>query len=413
MIGAMIVMIGTIFIPFFSKSLEMYLVGGILQGIPWGVFQTLAVTYAADICPMSLRGYMTSWINLCWVTGQLISSGMLRGLLNRQDEWGYRIPFAIQWIWPVPIIIGTILAPESPWWLVRHDRNKEAKQAILSLTSRNTEVPFDVDAHMTMMRLTNQLEIESSTGTHYWDCFRGTDLRRTEIASMVWLTQAFCGVPFMSFSTQFYLRAGLSTEHSYSMSVGQTGLGFCGCLIAWWLMSRCGRRTLYLWGLSGMFILLMSIGFCGLKVDAASSWAAGSLLIVFLFVFQLSVGPVCYSLVAEIPSTRLRIKTVALARAFYNAGGFINNVLMPQMVGLNAWNWGAKSGFFWAGIDLLFLIWTFFRLPEPMGLTYSELDLLFEHGVGARKFSQSAADLLKPTLQDVGQNEKATVAHIS
>jgi len=27
----------------------------------------------------------------------------------------YRIPFAIQWIWPVPIIVGVLLAPESPW----------------------------------------------------------------------------------------------------------------------------------------------------------------------------------------------------------------------------------------------------------------------------------------------------------
>lgn len=24
-------------------------------------------------------------------------------------------PFAIQWAWPIPILIGTLLAPESPW----------------------------------------------------------------------------------------------------------------------------------------------------------------------------------------------------------------------------------------------------------------------------------------------------------
>ncbi len=39
MIFTMIALIGTIFIPFFSTSLEMYLAGGVLQGIPWGVFQ--------------------------------------------------------------------------------------------------------------------------------------------------------------------------------------------------------------------------------------------------------------------------------------------------------------------------------------------------------------------------------------
>jgi len=29
--------------------------------------------------------------------GQLISAGVLRGLLHRADEWGWRIPYALQW----------------------------------------------------------------------------------------------------------------------------------------------------------------------------------------------------------------------------------------------------------------------------------------------------------------------------
>jgi len=56
MIGSMVFMVGAIFIPFFSTGLEMFLVGGIIQGLPWGVFQTLAISYAADLCPTHLRG---------------------------------------------------------------------------------------------------------------------------------------------------------------------------------------------------------------------------------------------------------------------------------------------------------------------------------------------------------------------
>jgi MFS transporter, SP family, general alpha glucoside:H+ symporter len=47
MLATMAAMVGAIFIPFFSTGLEMYLVGGIIQGLPWGVFQTLSVSYAA------------------------------------------------------------------------------------------------------------------------------------------------------------------------------------------------------------------------------------------------------------------------------------------------------------------------------------------------------------------------------
>ncbi|CRK38872.1 hypothetical protein BN1723_018706, partial [Verticillium longisporum] len=28
----------------------------------------------------------------------------------------------------------------------------------------------------------------------------------------------------------------------------------------------------------------------------------------------------------------------------------VNNVLMPRMLGVNSWNWGAKTGLFWAGL---------------------------------------------------------------
>lgn len=414
MIVSMIAMIGAVFIPFFSNGLPMFLAGALIQGIPWGIFQTLAVTYAADICPMALRGYMTSWVNMCWVIGQLISSGMLRGLLQIENQWGYRIPFAIQWVWPIPIIIGTIFAPESPWWLVRKERLDEAREAVRKLTSPQSGVHFDLDAHIEMMRLTNQFEIEVSSGTHYWDCFRGVDLRRTEIACMVWLTQSFCGVPFMGYGVQFMQNAGLSAENGFTMGLVQNCIGLIGCFIAWYIMTHIGRRTLYLAGLSAMVVILIIIGGLGVgEQTSGKSWGVGALIVVMLFFFQLSVGPSCYTLVAEMPSTRLRVKTVALARAFYNSGGFIVNALQPKIIGTEDWDWGAKGGFFWAGIAALFLTWTFFRLPEPFGLTYSEIDLLFEHRVSARHFSQEAADSLRPQLEEVANRQEKVTAVVS
>jgi SP family general alpha glucoside:H+ symporter-like MFS transporter len=99
------------------------------------------------------------------------------------------------------------------------------------------------------------------------------------------------------------------------------------------------------------------------------------------------VGPITYSLVAEIPSTRLRQKSVALARNVFNISSIVCNILTTQQLNVSAWDWGAKAGFFWAGSIALCLIWVFFRLPEPRGRTYAELDLLFEQRVSARKFA--------------------------
>jgi hypothetical protein len=48
--------------------------------------------------------------------------------------------------------------------------------------------------------------------------------------------------------------------------------------------------------------------------SSSAQWAIGGLLILFALTYQFTVGPVCYSLVAEVGSTRLRAKTVVLAR---------------------------------------------------------------------------------------------------
>ena len=70
MIGALSLVTAFIFIPFFAHNIVQLLVGLILMGIPWGVFQTLTCTYAAEVCPTGLRAYLTTYVNLCWVIGQ-------------------------------------------------------------------------------------------------------------------------------------------------------------------------------------------------------------------------------------------------------------------------------------------------------------------------------------------------------
>lgn len=61
-------------------------------------------------------------------------------------------------MWPVPLLIGISLAPESPWWLVRKGRIVEAKKALLRLTSLNKETHFDADDTIAMMVHTTALE---------------------------------------------------------------------------------------------------------------------------------------------------------------------------------------------------------------------------------------------------------------
>lgn len=188
MIGALIFMTAVILIPFFAPNIWVLEIGMILSGIPWGIFQTLAISYSSEVCPTALRAYLSSFCNICWVIGQVLASGVLRALLSNQTEWSYRIPFALQWVWPVPIAVACIFAPESPYWLVRNNRFDDAMDSVRRLQSKS-ESEESVAATVSMIRLTNEQEKAVQEGTSYWDCFKGVDLRRTEVACVTWVCQ--------------------------------------------------------------------------------------------------------------------------------------------------------------------------------------------------------------------------------
>jgi MFS transporter, SP family, general alpha glucoside:H+ symporter len=204
-----------------------------------------------------------------------------------------------------------------------------------------------------------------------------------------------CGSVFIGYSTYFYEAAGLADSNAFDFTMIQYALGLVGTLVAWILMAHFGRRTLYIAGLSILLVILVVIGGLGFTCSKSASWAVGSLLLVFTLAYDCTVGPVCYAIVADISSTRLRQKTVVLARATYNLCSILNNSLLPLQLNSLAWNWGAKGGLFWAGITLLCIIWCIFRLPESKGRTYAELNVLFEHQVATWKFQGTKVDAFR------------------
>jgi SP family general alpha glucoside:H+ symporter-like MFS transporter len=106
-------------------------------------------------------------------------------------------------------------------------------------------------------------------------------------------------------------------------------LGFIGTVGSWVLMSYFGRRTLYMGGLVVLLFVLIGIGGAGfaptnelitqtkrsagpsaaggseqIAVNRAASWAVGSLLLFYTLIYDFTVGPVCYAIVAGIQAPR-------------------------------------------------------------------------------------------------------------
>jgi SP family general alpha glucoside:H+ symporter-like MFS transporter len=101
------------------------------------------------------------------------------------------------------------------------------------------------------------MEEETSKGTSYLDCFRGKDIRRSEIVCMTWIAQTLSGTVIGGLSSYFYVRAGISTQDSYSLSWGQTAISAVGTMTSWLVLDRLGRKSLMCGGMVVMFVLLL------------------------------------------------------------------------------------------------------------------------------------------------------------
>ncbi|CAK7564621.1 MAG: hypothetical protein SEPTF4163_002516 [Sporothrix epigloea] len=394
--------IGLIFILFFAPNLKVLEVGQVLFGIPLGLFQTIPVVYAAEIAPSSLKPYLTTYVNSCWAIGHLIGAGVFRGCLTLDNQWAYKIPFAIQWAWPTLLLPLLWFAPESPWWLVRCGRLEEAKSVLRGLAS-NSEEGLDVDKSVALMAVTIDYERTVNSQTSYRACFKGIDLRRTLVVIVIYCIQTLSGNSLRSYSTYFMEQAGFPSTEAANLTVINYALALIGGFVAWVLLPLFGRRPIYVWSLAAMFVLLVLIGGLGIpqaKSDNKSySWAIGALLIISSFLYNATMGPLTNTLCAEIPSSILRSKSVVLARWVYTVTSIIAGIFTPYQLNPTAWNWGAKTGFFWAVACFLSFVFSFFCVPETKDRSSAEMDILFDRKTSARHFQDVTIDLTEAVIE--------------
>lgn len=383
-----IIIIGVNFIQFFAPSIQVLCAGEILAGIVWGTLITISPTYSSEVSPVALRGILTSTANLAFIIGQFIAQGVTAGLESRMDSWAYKAPFALQWLWPVLMLIGLPFAPESPWWLVRQGKIDEAEKALKSLAWEQGGV--DLKDSLLVIEETNRLEEEIQNSNSYLDCFKGTNLRRTEIGVIGYLIPLICGNPLIAYCTYFFVQAGIPTAQSFNMGVGNTAIGFVGTCSSWLLMSYVGRRRIYNTGLFLMTIVLLIIGFLDIApnydTNTGFSWGQASLLDVWTFLYQTCIGPICFVIISDTSSTQLRSRTFSLATSVQGLFSVALTVAVPYMFNPGAGNLRGKTAFVFAAISLLCLCWSYFRLPETKSRTSIEIDIMFEKKIKTKDF---------------------------
>ncbi|PMD45981.1 sugar transporter [Hyaloscypha variabilis F] len=390
-IGGLMFLNAFIFIFYFGNSQGMFFAAQILEGIPWGIFIANAPAYCSEIVPLRLRAPATQMLQMFWAIGSIIVGGITYHYQSKDSPEAYRIPIALQWMFPTPLAILLFLAPESPWWLVRKGRLEEAEKAIKRL-GRASSGENAADA-VAMMRRTIELE-KNEKKPSLIELWKGTDRYRTLIVCGVYASQNLTGNLIANQAVYFFKQAGMADNTAFALGLITSALQWIMVMLSWILTTYLGRRTIYVYGqfINCAFLIALGIAAsCGTSKAASNAQASLGLLVSVLFC--LGPAPASWVIIGETSSVRLRPLTTGIGRGAYYLVNIPCIFLASYMLNTDKWNLGGKSGYVWAGTAFVCTVMAWIWIPEMKHRSFREIDILFTRRVPARKWKQTVVDI--------------------
>ncbi|KAM0323179.1 hypothetical protein ACHAQA_009029 [Verticillium albo-atrum] len=400
---ALAIAYGAITMELLATSPPLFLGGKLLNGFSIGAIQGVTVTYIGEVTPLALRGIFTCLSALSYTMGPLIVALIVNDTGDLPSRWAYRAVFVAQYGFAALATIFVFFMPESPWWLASKDRDEEAVKALSNLGHRGEE------GHKRLAAIKYTLsQVSSETaGATYFECFRKSNLRRTIVSIAPLCIQSLSGVVFAAgYSTYYMQRAGYSTSMSFKLQIVQQVLSTIGNVMSWWLIDRVGRRSLTFWGLAFLTVILFATGGLAVFADRSpggpESRATVAFILIYCWWYNATIGATAYTVLCEVSTSRLRIKTIAIGLATQNSLNMMWSFVLPYLFNPDQANLGAKISFIFGALAVVSLVFLWFYHPETAGRTYEELDEMFMKRVSARKFKS-----YKPETATMGQVVKA------
>jgi MFS transporter, SP family, general alpha glucoside:H+ symporter len=333
---------GAVTLEFVSTTNEQFFGGKLLNGFAVGTLAAICVTYVGEITPLALRGLLTCLMALAYTVGPLTASLILNSTGTATTRWAYRAVFCAQYGFAAVATFFVFFMPESPWWLTNKGREEKALKSLQRLGYANGEEV----KRLAVIKLTLEQIRKETEGVTYLECFRHSNLRRTIISIAPLSIQALSGVIFIAgYSTYYAQLAGYSTAASFKLFVGLQVASMTGNICSWFIIDRVGRRNLTLWGSALLTVILMVTGGLATAGTVGAIQGVVGLAIVYGFFYNATIGSTAYSLLTEVATSRLRVKTIAIGIALQNSWYTMWSFVLPYLFNPDKANLGAKVCF--------------------------------------------------------------------
>lgn len=365
----------------FVGSFEQLVVARILGGIGIGVVSIVSPLYISEVSIAQYRGRLVSLYQLAVTIGflgayltnfQLLHFSQSGAVLNTgwmnlvfvSEVWRGMLGFC-----SLPAILFFCIIffiPESPRWLILKGRDERAVGIFRKIYLSEVEVD-------TQLQDTKSV-VQSETKSDWKFLLQPGIFKAVLIGAAIAILGQFMGVnAVLYYGPTIFEEAGLSGGDAL---FGQVLVGIVNVVttvIAVFIIDKVGRKKLVYYGVSGMVLSLLLIGF---YFHFSESMGLPNSFLLFFFLFYvfccaISISAVIFVLLSEMYPTRIRGMAMSIAGFALWIGTYLVGQLTPWML-QNLTPTGTFLLFALMCVPYMLIVWKL--IPETTGKSLEEIE---------------------------------------
>ncbi|KAJ9602163.1 high affinity glucose transporter [Cladophialophora chaetospira] len=409
-----------------SQNRGMFIAGRVINGLGAGpLFQTMAF-YTAEISPTEIRGRLVATLNAGIALGILVAYWVQYGFLSIPGNAAWRSCFALQLIPGVIVAIVIWFRPESPRWLVQHDKQEMALKVLADLHADGDTTSNLVRAELEEIRVVVSLE-QSPDAPSYINLLFGRDYRRRSALAMgLQCMQQLSGANIvLYYAGKVFAQTGRTGAQAALLANGISSALLFGATTSLTIMIDYygRRRPIFIGhGTMGTCLVIVGsilIGFGAPHFDHTTQAVqftfqdkdAGNAAVAFMFLFQVAFGAfsssVPWTFQNEVFPVIARARGTALSVATNFFTNFWLGLYIPKALNTASW----RVYFIFGALNFTSMVLGYLFYPETTGKSLEELDLLFTPERSAWVFRDRDACSKRPILSHSLSDDPEIVAH--
>ena len=341
----------------------MFNIARFIGGVGIGVASALSPMYIAEVSPAHIRGRMVSLNQMTIVLG-ILGAQIVNMLLARDTtdpvsqawnlEWGWRWMFWAETLPAALFLVMSFFIPESPVYLSL--KGLKGSKGLKGLKGSNSS------------NISNSSNLPSEAGLR--ELFEPRYRNVLLLGLIIAVFQQWCGTNVIfNYAQEIFVGAGFNVDGMF-INIVITGIAnVLFTFVALYTIEKWGRRTLMLIGAGGLGIIYAILGACYFVGMTGVLMVA--LVVAAISCYAMTLGPVTWTLLAEIFPHRVRGIAMATCTFALWVGCCTLTFFFPPM---NATLGTYGSFWVYAAICICTFVFLLRRCPETKGKSLEQLE---------------------------------------